>query len=53
MVAGALAGVGLRAASGVHPDARPMALSIGVGLLGELVPVGVRALRSGTPIACS
>ncbi|MEV0680644.1 DUF1453 domain-containing protein [Actinosynnema sp. NPDC050436] len=46
------AGLGFAAsASGVHADARPMALSIGVGLLGELVPVGLRAIRSGVPFA--
>ncbi|MEU4803131.1 hypothetical protein [Actinosynnema sp. NPDC023587] len=34
-------------ASGTHADARPVTLSIGVVLLGELVPAGLRALRSG------
>lgn len=46
------AGVGwLATTSGMHADARPMTLAIGVGLLGELVPVGSRAIRSGVPFA--
>ncbi|CCH33935.1 DUF1453 family protein [Actinosynnema sp. NPDC047251] len=53
--AGSLAvnfGLGLAATSaGMHAEARPMTLSIGVGLLGELVPVGLRAIRSGVPFA--
>ncbi|NUT95075.1 MAG: DUF1453 family protein [Saccharothrix sp.] len=40
-------------ATGTPADARPITLSIGVGLLGELAPIGLRALRSGTPFACS
>ena len=31
----------------LYADARPVTLSIGVGLLGEAVPVGLRALRLG------
>ncbi|HEX6343942.1 DUF1453 domain-containing protein [Umezawaea sp.] len=34
-----------------YTDARPITLSIGVGLLGEAVPVGLRALRAGAPTA--
>ncbi|RKT56697.1 DUF1453 family protein [Saccharothrix australiensis] len=46
------AGLGFAAAAGgMHAEARPMTLSIGVGLLGELVPIGLRALRSGVPFA--
>jgi ABC-type dipeptide/oligopeptide/nickel transport system permease subunit len=46
------AGVGFLAVhTGAHPEARPMTLSIGVGLVGELIPVGLRALRSGIPFA--
>ncbi len=37
--------------SGVHADVRPMALSIGVGLLGEAVAVGLRALATGVPFS--
>ncbi|MBW4719928.1 DUF1453 domain-containing protein [Saccharothrix obliqua] len=45
-------GVGyLATTGGAHADTRPMTLSVGVGLLGELVPVGLRALRSGVPFA--
>jgi len=46
------AGVGFLAVhAGAHAEARPMTLSIGLGLLGELIPVGLRALRSGIPFA--
>ncbi|GAA2819892.1 DUF1453 domain-containing protein [Saccharopolyspora taberi] len=46
------AGIGfLGAAMGMHPDARPMTLSIGVGLVGEMISLGLRALSSGTPFA--
>ncbi len=38
-------------ASGAHADTRPITLSIGVSLLGELVPIGLRAIRSGVPFA--
>lgn len=46
-------GVGLLATKvgGMHPEARHMMLSIGVGLLGEMIVVGARALRSGVPFA--
>jgi hypothetical protein len=33
--------------AGLYTDARPITLSIGVGLLGEALPVGLRALRVG------
>ncbi|GLZ80903.1 hypothetical protein Afil01_57100 [Actinorhabdospora filicis] len=36
---------------GMHAEARQMTLSIGVGLLGEMLVVGARALRSGVPFA--
>ncbi|MBB5955950.1 hypothetical protein FHS29_002531 [Saccharothrix tamanrassetensis] len=46
------AGLGFLAVSaGMHAEARPMTLAIGVGLLGELVPIGLRAVRSGVPFA--
>ena len=35
----------------LYTDARPITLSIGVGLLGEAIPVGLRALRAGAPTA--
>ncbi|MFI7678042.1 DUF1453 domain-containing protein [Actinophytocola sp. NPDC049390] len=41
----------LAARAGAHPDARPLALSIGVGLLGEAVAVGVRAMSTGVPFS--
>jgi len=34
----------------LYTDARPITLSIGVGLLGEAIPVGLRALRSGVSV---
>jgi hypothetical protein len=34
----------------LYTDARPVTLSIGVGLLGEAIPVGLRALRAGVPV---
>ncbi|MGB3442516.1 MAG: DUF1453 domain-containing protein [Actinophytocola sp.] len=36
---------------GVHADARPMTLSIGVGLLGEAAAVGLRAMATGVPFS--
>ncbi|GIH99227.1 hypothetical protein [Planobispora takensis] len=46
------AGVGaLAALAGAHPQARPMTLSIGVSLLGEVITLGRRALATGTPFA--
>ncbi|WP_240519162.1 DUF1453 domain-containing protein [Amycolatopsis antarctica] len=41
----------LAVAGGMHEDARPMTLSIGVGLLGEALSIGRRALASGVPFA--
>lgn len=50
LVAGA--GIGLLgAALGVHEAVRPIALSIGVGLFGEMVTTGVRALSTGKAFA--
>ncbi|MEV0645137.1 DUF1453 domain-containing protein [Phytomonospora sp. NPDC050363] len=41
-------GVGyLASLGGMHPEARKMTLSIGAGLLGEMITVGLRALRTG------
>jgi hypothetical protein len=34
----------------LYTDARPITLSIGVGLLGEAIPVALRALRSDVPV---
>lgn len=46
------AGVGLLgSALGVHEGVRPIVLSIGVGLLGEMVTTGVRALSTGKAFA--
>ncbi|MFF2661107.1 DUF1453 domain-containing protein [Kitasatospora sp. NPDC058032] len=36
---------------GMHGDARPLNLSIGVGFLGEALVIGYRGLRAGTPFA--
>ncbi|WP_344325817.1 DUF1453 domain-containing protein [Kitasatospora putterlickiae] len=36
---------------GMHPEARPINLSIGVGFLGEALVIGYRGLRNGTPFA--
>ncbi|WP_433249152.1 hypothetical protein ACQPYK_01865 [Streptosporangium sp. CA-135522] len=45
-------GLGLLAvAAGVPEQARPITLSIGVGLLGEAITLGLRALTTGTPFA--
>jgi hypothetical protein len=33
-------------ASGAQADARPLTLSIGIGLLGEAIPIGVRLLKT-------
>ncbi|ADD42557.1 hypothetical protein [Stackebrandtia nassauensis] len=33
--------------AGMHPEARPTTLAIGIGLLGEMAVVGLRALASG------
>lgn len=45
-------GFGLLGASfGVHPEVRPMMLSIGVGLIGEMATTGLRALSTGRAFA--
>ncbi len=45
-------GLGFLAAhAGMQADARPMTLSIGVGLLGEAAAVGLRALATGLPFS--
>lgn len=45
-------GLGILAAhAGMHADARPMTLSIGVGLLGEALAVGLRAMATGVPFS--
>lgn len=45
-------GLGFLAAhAGMHEDARPMTLSIGVSLLGEAVAVGLRAMVTGVPFS--
>ncbi|RJQ76259.1 DUF1453 family protein [Pseudonocardiaceae bacterium YIM PH 21723] len=36
---------------GMHAEAKPMILSIGVSLLGEMLIIGPRALKSGIPFA--
>ncbi|WP_174567671.1 DUF1453 domain-containing protein [Nocardia altamirensis] len=36
---------------GMHPDARPITLSLGVGMLGEMLTLGLRALATGIPFA--
>ncbi|MEU1783389.1 DUF1453 domain-containing protein [Streptomyces abikoensis] len=36
---------------GMHPQARPVQLSIGVGFLGEALAVGARGLMAGVPFA--
>lgn len=38
-------------AGGMHPDARPMLLSIGIGMLGEMAALGLRALATGRPFS--
>lgn len=48
------AGIGLLGATlGVHEAVRPITLSIGVGLLGEMVTTGVRAISTGKALALS
>ncbi|MGH8879085.1 MAG: DUF1453 domain-containing protein [Stackebrandtia sp.] len=45
-------GFGLLAtAAGMHADAKPLMLSIGVGMLGEMLSVGLRALSTGKPFS--
>ncbi|MEU2853386.1 DUF1453 domain-containing protein [Streptomyces syringium] len=47
-----MAGYGFLAARlGMHANARPVQLSIGVGFLGEALAVGFRGLASGIPFA--
>ncbi|WP_063775915.1 hypothetical protein [Nocardia vulneris] len=36
---------------GMPPEARPITLSIGVGMLGEMLTLGLRALATGVPFA--
>ncbi|MFD6155299.1 hypothetical protein ACFWF7_13330 [Nocardia sp. NPDC060256] len=36
---------------GMHHDAKPVTLSIGIGMLGEMLTLGLRALSSGIPFA--
>lgn len=46
------AGLGFVAThAGMHEDARPVMLSIGIGMLGESVAVGLRALTTGLPFS--
>ncbi|WP_204358861.1 hypothetical protein [Streptosporangium sp. 'caverna'] len=46
------AGIGVLAvAAGIPEQARPIALSIGVSLLGEALTLGLRALATGAPFA--
>ncbi|WP_203218243.1 hypothetical protein [Nocardia brasiliensis] len=50
----AVAGFGVSALGsvmGLHPEARPITLSIGVGMLGEMLTLGLRALSTGIPFA--
>ncbi|MEV6776224.1 DUF1453 domain-containing protein [Streptomyces syringium] len=48
----AMAGYGFLAIRlGMHENARPIQLSIGVGFLGEALVVGYRGLASGVPFA--
>ncbi|WP_433729053.1 hypothetical protein ACQP0C_40635 [Nocardia sp. CA-129566] len=35
----------------MHHDARPTTLSIGIGMFGEMLTLGLRALSSGVPFA--
>lgn len=50
LVAGGSVGL-LGAVLGVHQEVRPVVLSVGVGLLGEMVTTGVRALSTGKAFA--
>jgi len=46
------AGLGFLAThAGMHEDARPIMLSIGIGLLGESAAVGLRGLATGVPFS--
>ncbi|GHG46644.1 DUF1453 domain-containing protein [Streptomyces griseocarneus] len=54
LVVSALISIGFAALAsrmGMHPQARPVQLSIGVGFLGEALAVGARGLGSGVPFA--
>ena len=45
-------GFGLLAvAGGMHSDAKPLMLSIGVGMLGEMATLGLRAMSTGRPFS--
>ncbi|WP_433196805.1 hypothetical protein ACQP1G_45285 [Nocardia sp. CA-107356] len=41
----------LGTAIGMHHDARPTTLSIGIGMVGEMLTLGLRALSTGIPFA--
>ncbi|MFI6171061.1 hypothetical protein ACIBCN_30080 [Nocardia sp. NPDC051052] len=41
----------LGATMGMHHDAKPITLSIGIGMLGEMLTLGLRALSTGVPFA--
>jgi hypothetical protein len=41
----------LALAGGMHHDARPTTLSIGIGMLGEMATLGLRALATGQPFS--
>lgn len=41
----------LASVAGMHDEARPMILSIGVGMLGEALTLGLRALSTGKPFS--
>ncbi|MEV6432536.1 hypothetical protein [Nocardia sp. NPDC051463] len=41
----------LGTAMGMHHDARPTTLSIGIGMVGEMLTLGFRALSTGVPFA--
>ncbi|MFF3221572.1 hypothetical protein ACFYV7_02150 [Nocardia suismassiliense] len=50
----AVAGFGislLGSTMGMHHDAKPVTLSIGIGMLGEMCTLGLRALATGVPFA--
>lgn len=36
---------------GMHHDAKPLTLSIGIGMLGEMLTLGLRAISTGVPFA--
>ncbi|MFE9579416.1 hypothetical protein ACFYO1_23725 [Nocardia sp. NPDC006044] len=36
---------------GMHHDAKPITLSIGIGMLGEMLTLGLRAISTGVPFA--